>query len=152
VEEEFIKVMKMHARFYSALGIKVFYMRLSKPDFAKIEKYANNPEKWIKALNIIIGAMQKSGLPYVEAEGEAAFYGPKVDFQIKSVIGTEYTISTNQLDFLASERFNLTYRGADGNQYPIYVIHRAPLGSHERFVAFLIEHFGGRKRGVSKAS
>ncbi|MBS0655269.1 MAG: threonine--tRNA ligase [Verrucomicrobia bacterium] len=142
-EEEFIKVMKLHARYYETLGIKEFYMRLSKPDLGKLEKYVDAPEKWLKALAIIESAMKKSGLPYIEAEGEAAFYGPKVDFQIKSVVGTEYTISTNQLDFLATERFGLTYRGADGKDHPVYVIHRAPLGSHERFVAFLIEHFGG---------
>lgn len=142
-EEEFIKVMELHARYYKVLGIQEFYMRLSKPDLSKIEKYIDAPEKWLKALHIIESAMQKSGLRYEEAEGEAAFYGPKVDFQIKSVIGTEYTISTNQLDFLATERFNLLYKGADGKEHPVYVIHRAPLGSHERFVAFLIEHFAG---------
>jgi len=87
--------------------------------------------------------MQKSGLPFEEAEGEAAFYGPKVDFQIKSAIGREETASTNQLDFLATQRFNLTYADSDGKQKPLYVIHRAPLGSHERFIAFLIEHYAG---------
>ena len=142
-EEEFIKVMKLHALYYEKLGIKEYYMRLSKPDLKKLDKYVNTPEQWLKALAIIESAMKKSGLPYEEAEGEAAFYGPKVDFQIKSVIGTEYTISTNQLDFLATERFNLTYKGTDGKEHPVYVIHRAPLGSHERFVAFLIEHFAG---------
>lgn len=142
-EEEFVRVMQLHARYYRALGIKDFYMRLSKPDLNKLDKYINEPEKWIKALHIIESAMKKSGLRYEEAVGEAAFYGPKVDFQIKSVIGTEYTISTNQLDFLATERFNLAYKGADGKEHPVYVIHRAPLGSHERFVAFLIEHFSG---------
>ena len=79
----------------------------------------------------------------LEVEGEAAFYGPKVDFMIKSVIGTEYAISTNQLDFLATQTFDLTYIGEDGKEHPVYVIHRAPLGSHERFVAFLIEHYAG---------
>jgi threonyl-tRNA synthetase len=77
-------------------------------------------------------------------EGEAAFYGPKVDFMIRSVVGTEYAISTNQLDFVAAQRFNLTYQSADGKEEPVYVIHRAPLGSHERFTAFLIEHYGGK--------
>src|SRR5207237_1534152 len=77
------------------------------------------------------------------AKGEAAFYGPKVDFMIKSVIGTEYAISTNQLDFLATERFGLSYTGEDNKEHPVYVIHRAPLGSHERFTAFLIEHYAG---------
>jgi threonyl-tRNA synthetase len=87
--------------------------------------------------------MKKSGLPFMEVAGEAAFYGPKVDFQIKSVIGREETASTNQLDFLAAQRFGLTYKDKDGKDKPVYVIHRAPLGSHERFIAFLIEHYAG---------
>ena len=87
--------------------------------------------------------MDESGYNYIEEKGEAAFYGPKVDFMIKSAIGTEYAISTNQLDFLATERFDLKFTGEDGDLHPVYVIHRAPLGSHERFVAFLIEHFSG---------
>src|SRR5258708_7872658 len=87
--------------------------------------------------------MKETGFPYVEAEGEAAFYGPKVDFMIKSVIGTEYAISTNQLDFMATNTFGLSYIGEDGAEHPVYVIHRAPLGSHERFTAFLIEHYAG---------
>ena len=80
-------------------------------------------------LDIIRAAMKESGYPYVEAKGEAAFYGPKIDFMIKSVIGTEYTISTNQLDFLATQTFDLTYIGEDGSEHPVYVIHRAPLGT-----------------------
>jgi threonyl-tRNA synthetase len=87
--------------------------------------------------------MEESGYKYVEGEGEAAFYGPKIDFLIKSAIGTEYTISTNQLDFLATTTFGLSYTGEDGHEHPVYVIHRAPLGTHERFVAFLIEHYAG---------
>ena len=87
--------------------------------------------------------MDESGLKYVEAKGEAAFYGPKIDFMIKSAIGTEYTISTNQLDFLATQTFDLKYIGEDGADHPVYVIHRAPLGTHERFTAFLIEHYAG---------
>jgi threonyl-tRNA synthetase len=97
----------------------------------------------VAALDIIKAAMDESGYKYVEGKGEAAFYGPKIDFMIKSAIGTEYTISTNQLDFLATETFNLKYIGEDGGEHPVYVIHRAPLGTHERFTAFLIEHFAG---------
>jgi threonyl-tRNA synthetase len=93
---------------------------------------------------IIRAAMEETGYPFEEREGDAAFYGPKIDFIIESAVGNEFAISTNQLDFLASERFNLKYVGSDGAEYPVYVIHRAPLGSHERFVAFLIEHYGGR--------
>ena len=142
-EEEFLNVMKLHEYWYKKVfGIKDFYMRLSLPSKDKT-KYADIPEGWRKAVEIIRKAMKRSKLPYVEAEGEAAFYGPKVDFQIKSVVGREEAASTNQLDFLATERFGLTYIDADGKEKPVYVIHRAPLGSHERFVAFLIEHYAG---------
>lgn len=142
-KQEFLKVMHLHARYYEMFGIKEYYMRFSKPDLNKLDKYVEAPDKWIAAMEIIQEGMNESGYPYVEAEGEAAFYGPKIDFMIRSAIGNEYAISTNQLDFLASERFNLTYIGEDGREHPVYVIHRAPLGSHERFVAFLIEHFAG---------
>lgn len=143
VEEEFLKVMKLHEFWYKEVfGIQDFYMRLSLPSKDKT-KYAQAPAGWKKSVVMIKNAMEKSGLPFEEAEGEAAFYGPKVDFQIKSVIGREETASTNQLDFLAAERFNLTYKDSDGKDKPVYVIHRAPLGSHERFIAFLIEHYAG---------
>ncbi|MCD9186505.1 MAG: threonine--tRNA ligase [Pyrinomonadaceae bacterium] len=142
-KEEFLKVMHLHARYYKMFGIEEFYMRFSKPDLDKLDKYVDAPEKWIAAMNIIQEVMDESGYPYIEAEGEAAFYGPKIDFMIRSAVGGEYAISTNQLDFLASERFDLTYTGEDGKDHPVYVIHRAPLGSHERFVAFLIEHYAG---------
>ncbi|MEY3182878.1 MAG: Threonine--tRNA ligase [Pseudomonadota bacterium] len=142
-KDEFLRVMRLHARYYDLIGITDYSMRLSLPDLEKLDKYVNEPEKWLEALGIIRAAMQESGYPYEEAEGEAAFYGPKVDFMIKSVIGNEYAISTNQLDFMATSRFNLNYVGEDGDKHPVYVIHRAPLGSHERFVAFLIEHYAG---------
>ena len=143
VEEEFIRVMRLHEYWYKEIfGISDFYMRLSLPAADK-SKYAGIPAGWKKAVALVKSAMQKSGLPFVEAEGEAAFYGPKVDFQIKSVIGREESASTNQLDFLAAERFDLKYRDADGKDKPVCVIHRAPLGSHERFIAFLLEHYAG---------
>ena len=142
-KDEFIKDMHMHVSFYELFGISDFYMRLSLPDLDNLGKYVDDADAWKKALNIIIEAMIESGLPYVEAEGEAAFYGPKIDFMIKSAIGTEYAISTNQLDFLSTSRFGLTYKGSDSKDHPVYVIHRAPLGSHERFIAFLLEHYGG---------
>lgn len=143
VEEEFLKVMKLHEFWYKEVfGIQDFYMRLSLPSKDKT-KYAQAPAGWKKAVVMIKNAMKKSGLPFEEVEGEAAFYGPKVDFQIKSVIGREETASTNQLDFLAAERFKLSYKDSDGKDKPVYVIHRAPLGSHERFIAFLIEHYAG---------
>lgn len=142
-KDEFLRVMRLHARYYDMMGIKDYYMRLSLPDLSKKHNFVDEPEKWRVAGEIIHAAMKESGFPYVEAEGEAAFYGPKVDFMIKSVIGTEYAISTNQLDFTATQTFGLNYIGEDGAEHPVYVIHRAPLGSHERFTAFLIEHYAG---------
>ncbi|MBI2625866.1 threonine--tRNA ligase [Candidatus Parcubacteria bacterium] len=142
-EDEFLQVMKLHEFWYKKVfGLKDFYMRLSLPSQDKT-KYAGMPAGWKKSVAIIRRAMKRSGLKFVEAEGEAAFYGPKVDFQIKSVIGREESASTNQLDFLAAERFKLTYRDKDGKDKPVYVVHRAPLGSHERFIAFLIEQYAG---------
>jgi threonyl-tRNA synthetase len=142
-KDEFVRVMRLHARYYDLMGIKDYYMRLSLPDLTKKHNFVDEPEEWRKAGEIIRTAMKETGYPYVEAEGEAAFYGPKVDFMIKSVIGTEYAISTNQLDFMATKTFDLQYIGEDGAEHPVYVIHRAPLGSHERFTAFLIEHYAG---------
>jgi len=142
-QAEFVRVMRLHARYYDMMGIKEYYMRLSLPDLSKKHNFVDEPEKWRAAGVLIHAAMKETGYPYVEAEGEAAFYGPKVDFMIKSVIGTEYAISTNQLDFMATNTFGLTYIGEDGHEHPVYVIHRAPLGSHERFTAFLIEHYAG---------
>lgn len=141
---EFMAVMHMHADYYRLFDIENFHMRLSLPDLSKLDKFVDAPEKWMAALDIIREAMEESGLPYEEAKGEAAFYGPKIDFIIKSAIGMDYAISTNQLDFLATERFDLTYTGEDGGEHPVYVIHRAPLGSHERFIAFLTEHYCGK--------
>jgi threonyl-tRNA synthetase len=142
-KDEFIRVLHLHARYYELMGIKEYYMRLSLPDMNKLDKYVDEPEKWVAALEIIKQAMDESGYKYIEGKGEAAFYGPKIDFMIRSAIGTEYTISTNQLDFLATQTFDLKYIGEDGAEHPVYVIHRAPLGTHERFTAFLIEHFAG---------
>ena len=143
VQAEFADVMRLHARYYELFGIADFHMRLSLPDLASSTKYVDDPAAWERAIAIIRAAMRESGLPYVEVPGEAAFYGPKIDFMIRSAVGQHYAISTNQLDFVASPRFGLAYTGADGADHPVYVIHRAPLGSHERFVAFLLEHYAG---------
>lgn len=143
-KDEFVRVMHLHARYYKLFDIKDFFMSFSQPDFSRLDKYVNEPDKWLAAMAIIKEAMDETGYPYEVREGDAAFYGPKIDFIIESAIGNEFAISTNQLDFLASERFDLTYTANDGKNYPMYVIHRAPLGSHERFVAFLIEHYGGK--------
>jgi len=141
VIDVFLEVMHMHDRYYQLFGMKNYYMRLSLPDDKNLEKYVEDAAGWRKACELLQEAMRRSNLPFVEGKGEAAFYGPKIDFQAENAVGIEYTISTNQLDFLATSRFDLTYTASDGSEQPVYVIHRAPLGSHERFVAFLIEHY-----------
>ena len=143
VKEEFQKVIALHARYYQLFDIEDFKMILALPDHDKANKYSDDKENWEKTSATIREAMDEMGFPYEEEEGEAAFYGPKIDFIIKSALGTEYTISTCQLDFMAPCRFSLDYRGESGEQEPVLVIHRAPLGTHERFIAFLLEHYGG---------
>jgi len=146
IEEEFLKVMEMHKTLYAKLGIKNYYMRLSTwdPDDPKgKQKYVDNPEAWERTQDLVRRAMVRSGLPFTEVKGEAAFYGPKIDFQFKTVTGREETASTNQLDFAVPPRMELTYTDAENHERYPYVIHRAPAGTHERFIAFLIEHFAG---------
>src|SRR6185436_14606791 len=101
------------------------------------------PEAWVKTQKMVREAITEAGLYFVEGKGEAAFYGPKIDVQFKTVTGREETASTNQLDFAVPARLGLFYIGPDGQRHVPYVIHRAPLGTHERFVAFVIEHLGG---------
>lgn len=146
IQEEFLAVMEMHRVLYEKLGIHDYYMRLSTwdPEDPKgREKYVDNPAAWEDTQVRVREAMKESGLPFEEVKGEAAFYGPKIDFQFKTVTGREETASTNQLDFAIPEKLNLVYTAADGTEQHPYVIHRAPAGTHERFVAFLIEHFAG---------
>lgn len=146
IKSEFIAVMDMHRKVYDILGLTNYYFRFSTwdPEDPKgKEKYVDNPGAWERTQRLVLDAMQETGLPYVEGKGEAAFYGPKIDVQFRTVTGREETASTNQLDFAVPERLDLRYVGADNQEHRPYVIHRAPLGTHERFVAFLIEHFGG---------
>ena len=146
VQGEFIKVMHMHRTLYNTLGLGDYYMRFSTwdPDDPKgQEKYLHDPEGWERAQNFVRQAMVESGLTYEEVKGEAAFYGPKIDFQLQTVTGREETASTNQLDFGVASRLQLKYRGRDGQEHCPYIIHRAPAGTHERFIAFLLEHFAG---------
>lgn len=146
IKSEFISVMEMHREAYEVLGLSSYYMRFSTwdPDdpFGK-EKYVDNPEAWVKTQRLVREAITEAGLDFVEGKGEAAFYGPKIDVQFTTVTGREETASTNQLDFAVPARLGLSYVGPDGRRHTPYVIHRAPLGTHERFVAFLIEHLGG---------
>jgi threonyl-tRNA synthetase len=146
IEDEFVAVMDMHRKVYDILGLADYYMRFSTWDPLDPkgrEKYVDNPEAWEKSQDMVRRAMLRTDVPFREVKGEAAFYGPKIDVQFRTVTGREETASTNQLDFAVPARMNLTYRGADNAEHHPYVIHRAPLGTHERFVAFLIEHFGG---------
>ncbi|HEX8084119.1 MAG TPA: threonine--tRNA ligase [Solirubrobacteraceae bacterium] len=146
ITEEFVAVIEMHQRVYDVLGLDQFYMRFSTwdPDSEKGKaKYVDDPEAWEKTQGLVRAAMDETGVPYVEGKGEAAFYGPKIDVQFRTVTGREETASTNQLDFAQPARMGLTYTGSDNAEHRPYVIHRAPLGTHERFVAFLIEHYGG---------
>ena len=146
VRQEFMAVMDLHRDVYQILGLDNYYMRLSlwDPDDPKgKQKYIDNPVAWEQSQQAVREAMNELGLDYTEVIGEAAFYGPKIDVQFRTVTGREETASTNQLDFAVPERMNLSYVGSDNAEHRPYVIHRAPLGTHERFVAFLIEHFGG---------
>ena len=146
IEAEFLAVMDMHKTLYDKLGIQNYHMRLSTwdPEDPKgKQKYVDNPAAWERTQDLVRAAMVKSGLPFKEVKGEAAFYGPKIDFQFRSVTGREETASTNQLDFAVPPRMNLVYTDKDNSERHPYIIHRAPAGTHERFVAFLIEHFGG---------
>jgi threonyl-tRNA synthetase len=146
IENEFLAVMKMHEELYKILGLKNYHMRFSTwdPEDPKgKDKYVDDPEAWERSQERVRRAMEKSGLPFHEVKGEAAFYGPKIDFQMRTVTGREETISTNQLDFAVPGRLDLSYTGSDNQEHRPYIIHRAPAGTHERFTAFLIEHFGG---------
>jgi threonyl-tRNA synthetase len=147
VEEEMLAVIEMHREVYKILGIENSYsVRFStwdSEDPKGKEKYVDNPDAWERTQAIVLKAIQKSGLPFTEGKGEAAFYGPKIDFQFKSVTGREETASTCQLDFAIPERMDLKYRASDNSDQRPLIIHRAPLGTHERFVAFLIEQYGG---------
>ena len=143
-EEEIAKVIKLTQKLFSVFGLEDYWFRLSLWDPAHKEKYIDQPQNWAMAEGILRQLLKKLEVKFVEATDEAAFYGPKVDVQFRSIIGREETMSTIQLDFLAKERFHLAYTdstGAINNQ--VFVIHRAPLSTHERFIAFLIEHYAG---------
>jgi threonyl-tRNA synthetase len=141
--EEFVKVIQLHEYYYKALGINNYEMELALRDPSKMDKYHGNEEDWKDAEKMTIEAMEKSGVPYKIVHEGAAFYGPKMDFQIFSSIGRSFSASTNQLDLYMGKAFGLEYVDNDGLRKTPAVIHRAPLGTHERFIGFLIEHFGG---------
>ncbi len=141
--EEFVRVIKLHEYYYKILGITNYEMELALRDPKKMDKYHGDEKDWKDAERMTIEAMEKSGVPYKVVQEGAAFYGPKMDFQIYSSIGRSFTASTNQLDLYMGKRFGLKYTDKDGSEKVPAIIHRAPLGTHERFIGFLIEHFAG---------
>lgn len=144
IKEEFKAVISLTQEYFEIFGLKKYWFRLSKWDPEHTEKYINEPENWQYTEEILRQVLTELKVDFLEAMDEAAFYGPKVDVQFKSAIGREETMSTIQLDFAARKRFNLRYVDADGTEKnDIFVIHRAPLSVHERFLAFLIEHYAG---------
>lgn len=144
-EEEFLNVLKMHEYYYNTLGLTKddYHIVIGLPDEKKRDKYHGDKKLWDQAETMMRGAIEKSGIRQSDDVGGAAFYGPKVDFNIISSIGREFSISTNQLDLYMPQRFDLQYTDQKGQKQYCAVIHRAPLGSHERFIGFLIEHFAG---------
>ncbi len=146
IADEFRNVIALYDRAYSILGLKDYSLRLScwdPEDPQGKNKYVDEPEAWEASQAILRKILDELDLDYVEAKGEAAFYGPKIDVQFPTVTGREESVSTVQLDFAIPKRLDLKYIGPDGEEHVPYCIHRAPFSTHERFVAFLIEHFGG---------
>ena len=141
--EEFVSVMKLHQYYYQQLGITKYHLELALRDSKNKTKYMGSDAMWDKAENLMRLAAKLVKIPMVTQIGNAAFYGPKIDFIIESSIGREFAISTNQIDLFMGTRFGLKYTDSDGKDKTPVIIHRAPLGSHERFIGFLIEHFGG---------
>lgn len=143
-EQEFMAVIDLYHQYFEIFGIEKYVMRLSthhKKGLGK--KYVDNERLWLKTEEMVRRAMNNGGVPYVERADEAAFYGPKIDVQIWSAIGREFTLATNQVDFAQPGRFNLTFINRDGQEETPLCIHRAPLSTHERMIGFLIEHYAG---------
>jgi threonyl-tRNA synthetase len=143
IQDEFIKVVHMIEEAYQRLGFKEYRYRLSLHDPNDREKYVDNPEMWATAENALRSALESLNIPYYEAVGEAAFYGPKLDIQVKTVMGKEETISTSQIDYHLPNQFGLEYVGEDGKPHRPVMIHRGVLSTMERMVAFLIENYAG---------
>src|SRR6266576_2907479 len=145
--EEFNGVNEMYIKYFKIFGIEKYIMRFSTHDPSRLTgdnaKFVNEPELWKKTEDLVRRTLIESKINYVEVPNEAAFYGPKIDVQVWSVIGREFTLATNQVDFAVPKRFGLTYRDRDNTEKTPLCIHRAPLGTHERFIGFLIEHYAG---------
>ena len=141
---EFNAVNEMYLKYFKIFGLEKYQMRFSTHSKEGLgRKYVDEPELWIQTENMVRDVLKTSGTNYVEAPNEAAFYGPKIDVQVWSAIGREFTIATNQVDFAVPAKFGLVYRDKDNTDKTPLCIHRAPLGTHERFIGFLIEHYAG---------
>lgn len=143
-EAEFNAVNEMYLKYFKLFGIEKYLMRFSTHDPTKLgQKFVDEPELWKQTEVMTRNVLKNSGVDYVEVPNEAAFYGPKIDVQAWSAIGREFSIATNQVDFAQPRRFNLVYKDRDNTDKTPLCIHRAPLGTHERFIGFLIEHYAG---------
>ncbi|MEP7248561.1 MAG: threonine--tRNA ligase [Spartobacteria bacterium] len=146
-ETEFKAVNEMYLKYFKIFGIEKYVMRFSTHDPSRLSgigaKFVDNPALWAKTEDMVRGVLQRSGINYIEVPNEAAFYGPKIDVQVWSAIGREFSIATNQVDFAVPKRFGLVYKDRDNTDKTPLCIHRAPLGTHERFIGFLIEHYAG---------
>ena len=143
-KDEFLAVCKMYLYYFDIFGIDKYQLRLGLHDAEGLgKKYIDEPELWQQTEAEVREALQEGNIDHVEISGEAAFYGPKIDVQVWSAIGKEFTLATNQVDFAIPKRFGLTFTDEGGGEQTPLCIHRAPLSTHERFVGFLIEHFGG---------
>jgi threonyl-tRNA synthetase len=143
--EEFKAVNDMYIKYFKIFGVGKYVMRLSLHDPAKLgKKYVNEPELWKETEAMVRDVLVRTNTPFVEVQDEAAFYGPKIDVQIWSTIGREFTLATNQVDFAQGRRFKLEYATKDNHFETPLIIHRAPLGTHERFIGFLLEHYAGK--------
>ncbi|HEY2325743.1 MAG TPA: threonine--tRNA ligase [Thermoanaerobaculia bacterium] len=143
-ESEFLAVVRMYQDYFNLFGIEKYVMRLSTHHARGLgKKYVDNERLWLETEEMVRGAMRSGEVPFVEEKDEAAFYGPKIDVQVWSAIGKEFTLATNQVDFAVPARFNLTYVTPEGKHATPLCIHRAPLSTHERMIGFLIEHYAG---------
>ena len=143
--QEFRAVNEMYLKYFKIFGIEKYVMRLSLHDPKKLgQKYINEPELWLETEAMVREVLIETGTPFVEVQDEGAFYGPKIDVQIWSIIGREFTLATNQVDFAQGKRFNLSFTNKDNEPETPLIIHRAPLGTHERFIGFLLEHYAGK--------
>ncbi|MBS1579529.1 MAG: threonine--tRNA ligase [Bacteroidetes bacterium] len=142
---EFKAVNDMYLKYFKIFGIEKYVMRLSLHDPEKLgQKYVNEPELWKETEELVRNVLIETGVPFVEVKGEGAFYGPKIDVQIWSAIGREFTLATNQVDFAQPRSFNLSFTNQNNEPEIPLIIHRAPLGTHERFIGFLLEHYAGK--------